>query len=608
MGNLRSVLILGVVALGLLAYIFFYESSMPSTDALRETAGQLYDIDQKDITQVTITNPKGKIVLERGPERWRIIEPVSAPVSTGTMTQILNWLEFGASSRDIDYELIHEDGIHTLRRFGLVPPEIRVDFQGPKIGGQVLLVGRQVANTPSAYAKTTDEKEATIRIVPQELRDLLSLGLNELRGRQVFDVNPALIATTSVGLPSGGAVEVQRIADRAWQMQKPIVSRADNQEVLAWIGRVMRLRVADYVSDESANLTTYGLASPMARVTLNHGPRGEAATLLLGNAVPDKEGQLYAKLLDNPTVFTVDREEALGLVRSLSNTRDRRLAPLDVERITGVELAQADGPDFAVEATAEGWDIKEQGQANSTAVFDLLNMIAEAKIHRFVKDAAADLAPYGLDDPRVIIKLVAAPASEGRPPTELVVRIGKTEKGETYVSTSEGPSIVTVPSRLLEFIPRQAIEWRGLRVADTHLENVKEVRIATDKEVEAALIRQPNGTYTTSLPHHEVDAVTVDQQAALLTRLRGLRWLGLPKPEYGLESPVLRYELLLDDGSKVVLNVGRELPTIGRAAQIEGDDMVFELAPEDYRTLSAFPLVKSHKEGPSTPAPAIPEL
>jgi hypothetical protein len=101
----------------------------------------------------------------------------------------------------------------------------------------------------------------------------------------------------------------------------------------------------------------------------------------------------------------------------------------------------------------------EGGQpADSGKVQRLIDILNNTEAKNFVDDTAADLQPFGLDQPVLTIRLSSfssentAEASKGETPLA-TVQFGKTEGDSIFARLAEEPFVVSVGSGVLTNLP-----------------------------------------------------------------------------------------------------------------------------------------------------------
>jgi hypothetical protein len=482
----------------------------------------------------------------------------------------------------------------------------------------VLLVGRKTAINDNVYARASEKKNEPVRVLPSTLKDAIDTDLSALRSRNVFDFDvqkvdkvATYIAGTSATPGQGQQCEVD-FKDNKWTLQLPLIARASDTEVQAMLGKLLGLRVVDFIVDDASNLSTYGLTTPVATITVGlqpeNGKTPEDLVLHIGGPVPNKPDQVYAQRLGSNSVFTMTKSIVDDVIKTLPNVRDHHVLPLDPNKPT--ELSYTIGPkkvemksDHALwNAVGEGAGPADVGKVN-----EILVKLSQLETTPLVKDSAPDLKPYGLDKPVGKITVVSP---DFKPATSATLFIGKTENKLTYVRNSFEPFVYTIPENALDFLPGSNYALRDPRAINLKLDAVKSMTITAGSEPPVTLLRSPGGTWSASnVKDRMVDSTKADTQAALFCQLQAKVWLGPVLPAYAFNKPVLTIAIQADQPSPTILQIGAPMPDGSHAARIEGNPVAFTISDADYGTLNAsslqlIPAVLNQTNAPAATPPA----
>jgi hypothetical protein len=583
------------VALGLLCYVAFIDKKIPGTKEREDAETQLFQLNPEDVNVLEITNDHGLFFLVKTDGRWEIKKPVETPGDGATIDGIVNQIAFTQPERLIEVDPGSESDLAHLKDWGLDPPVDRVVIH-TRDKQYVLLIGRQMAINDTVYARASEHKNEPVRVLPSTIKDVVEKDLSALRSRSVFDFDTTkankvatYIAGTSATPGQGEQCEID-LKDGKWAMQLPLVARASDPDVQGLLGKILGLRVVDFIVDDASNLSTYGLTSPVATITVGlqgeDGKPAEDMVLQIGGPVPNKTDQVYAQRLKSNSVFTLTKSIVDDVIKAVPNVRDRHILPFDPNKPTA--LSYTIGPKKAgVKSEHALWNAvgADAGPADVTKVNGLLVKLSQLETTPLLKDSAPDLKPYGLDKPQGKITL-ASP--EFTPGPSVTLSIGKDENKLLYVRNSFEPFVYTVPDDAFDFLPASNLPLRDPRAINLNFDAVKSMTIIAGSEPPVTLLRSPGGTWTASnVKDRMVDSTKADTQAALFSQLQAQTWLGSALPAYGLNKPVLTIAVLADQPDPTILHIGAPLPDGSHAAQIEGNPTTFAISDGDYATLNA---------------------
>ena len=587
------------VALGLFCYVAFIDKKIPGTKDREEARTELFkQLDPNDVTALEIKNDHGFFYFQKTDGRWEIKKPVETPGDGATIDGILNQIAFTQPERVIEVD-DSTDSDH-LKDWGLNPPVdravIHVKDSNNKDKTYVLLVGRKTAINDNVYARASERKNEPVRVLPSTVKDQVEKDLSALRSRSVFDFDTqkvnnvaTYIAGTSAAPGQGQQCEVT-LKDGKWTMQLPLVARAWAADVDALLGKVLGLRVVDFVGDDASNLSAYGLTSPVETITIgfqpDNGKTPEDMVLHIGGPVPNKTDQVYAQRVGSNSIFTLTKSIVDDVLKAVPNVRDRHILPFDPNKPT--TLSYTIGPKKAdLKSDHSLWNAigDGAGPADVTKVNSLLTQLSQLQTTPLLKDSATDLKPYGLDKPQGKITLTSP--DFGVAPSATLF-IGKDENKLLYVRNSLEPFVYTVPDTAFDFLPANVLPLRDARAVNLQMPAVKSMIITAASEPTVTLLRSPGGTWSASnVKNRMVDSTQADTQAALFCQLQAKTWLGPVLPVYGLTKPVLSIAVLADKPNPVILHIGAALPDGTHAAQIEGNPTAFAISDADFGTLNA---------------------
>jgi hypothetical protein len=164
------------------------------------------------------------------------------------------------------------------------------------------------------------------------------------------------------------------------------------------------------------------------------------------------------------------------------------------------------------------------------------------------------------------------------------------------------PFILALDPKITETWPKQNYQWRNREVVKIDVNQVKQLTIVGRDARSVTLQREKPGHYTVDRANYSVNVPVADAQISLLAQLRASSWLGAVVPSMGLSQPQIRFTLTTQDNTAVTVKIGAKLSNGSCVAQVEGQDLAFELSASDFDLLDKMP-VDSIEQNP-TPAAA----
>ena len=221
------------------------------------------------------------------------------------------------------------------------------------LGGAIWFSNKQEAKSAAKSPTTT---EAKILSIPED---------------QIQDVK--------IQHANGDTVEMSKTSGK-WRLVQPKDLSADPDASSSLVTALTSVTADKTIEDRATDVAPYGLTHPALDVTIGR-KDGKTNEILIGDDTPNNSGA-YAKLPNDPHVYTVFSFVKTSLDKNLNDLRDKRLLTFDSDKITRLELT-AKGP--AVEFGKNGqneWEIVKPRplRADSTAVDGLVSKLKDAKM------------------------------------------------------------------------------------------------------------------------------------------------------------------------------------------------------------------------------------
>jgi hypothetical protein len=182
-------------------------------------------------------------------------------------------------------------------------------------------------------------------------------------------------------------VSAEREKGAAWKITEPKPLRADAEAVSSLVSTFTGMTQGTVVEEKPTNLAPFGLSNPRLKVTLAGG--NEARTLLVGDETPTGGGY-FAKLANDPRVFTIYGYTKTSLDKTAIDLRDKRLLNIDDAKLTRVEVSSKDRRvEFGKNAQGEWQFVKPQPwRADNLLVDELVRKVKDARMESVPEDQA----------------------------------------------------------------------------------------------------------------------------------------------------------------------------------------------------------------------------
>ena len=468
-------LALNVIAFGLIAYLNHQAKQVePSTGGLsRQIGRELIDADRIELHGRGIETPR---ILERKGSTWHLIEPMQWSANYFAINRILNQLQFLEEEASFSVDEIEKTG-QSLADYGLENPLLKIVIaEGDETISLCIGTLTEIGN--NVYFLGPDERE--IFVVNRQVIDSLLVDLNDLRAREIFDIPVFEVDALGLQIRSGNTADGSSLKVRlarnngAWIFEAPLAAEADPALVDNTVNTLTAAKVRRFIETEQADPIVQGLETPFMQVTIYGNKRRQ--TLIVGNLDPDSQGapQYFAKLEDNPAIFTVLARPFDALREAQEALRERKFMNFDSSMLSAINISE-NGRKIRLQKLETGendWQVLESRGGNEIqpyradpAIMDsLIKDLSNLRAKGFAADApsTSDIESYGFNNPRRIVTLSF---SEGDPLT-LMLAYPENSKGALYAKTNLADFIFKVErSATLRMIPLNTPYYRN-RILD----------------------------------------------------------------------------------------------------------------------------------------------
>ena len=411
-------LALNAISFGLIAYLNHQARQIePSTGGLSGQIGrELIDADRIELHGRGIETPR---ILEREGSTWYLLEPMQWSANYFAINRILNQLQFLEEEASFPVDDIEKTG-QSLADYGLENPLLRIVIaEGEE--SISLSIGTLTEIGNNVYLLGPDERE--IFVVDRQVIDGLLVDLNDLRTREIFDipvfeVDALGLQIRSENTADGSSLKVRLARNNgAWTFEAPLAAKADPTLVDNTINTLTAAKVGRFIETEQSNLILQGLENPFMQVTIHGNKRRQS--LIVGNLDPNSQGapQYFAKLENNPAIFTVLARPFDILREAQEALRERNFMNFDPSKLSTINISE-NGHKIRLQKLETGendWQVLESNGENEIqpyradpAIIDsLLKNLSTLRASGFTADAptASDNENYGFNNPRRVVTL-----------------------------------------------------------------------------------------------------------------------------------------------------------------------------------------------------------
>jgi hypothetical protein len=595
----RTSIILGGVALVLLAFIVFFERGSVTTTEREGRKGRILETFVRDrVTRIEIQRKGVTTVLVRDPAKtdddilegggYRVEKPYAAIADRDAVESLFGALEFILPRRSLG-----EVSQQEMAQFGLDKPRYRVSFQSGR-GSESFSIGAQSGDGTGAYLKAGN----LAYVVGKDLVEALDHEPVDYHTKTLHK-GVSAYTTDSLRLRDAQGERVIEKRNELYWLQGPEPVLASQPTLIDIVNALDSLKASRFVVEKPANLESYGLTSPRLFIAAdsrsfnsssNKKSEGtkEHLELRMGTACANHSGESYLRVNDGPVMCATDADLA-KLMRPPAELRESRLCVLDDGQIRSVEVrsgkrtlrVEEDGEGHRYRLVENGKEL-EKGAVDETALSDWFKSLRGARAEAFENDPAQSLG--------TTVATVVFERGKDKPAYE--VHVGRTQGERVAVSRGGEKPIAWFGKGVLPLVSTSAVRFRKPKLLDLDANAVTKLKLSgasrpvevVEKQGERYQLTQPAAAAGIA-----VERPTIDDVARLVAKLEAVRFVAdAPAAEHGL-TPA-QFTVQVDFGGKQpqshTVKLGAETEG-GRYAQLDFDPAVFVIASALGRALEA---------------------
>jgi hypothetical protein len=170
-----------------------------------------------------------------------------------------------------------------------------------------------------------------------------------------------------------------------WRLVEPVADLADQGSVNTLIHAAVNAEIAERFTVEASRLSEYGLADGFATIRLSDSLHADALTIDVGNLNVAKT-HCYIRKPGSDELVLVGAGVRRYALRSLFDYRDKRVADLDVQAVTGLDIQSADRRRMEWRATSSGsWHLVQKSDTIRGDAVALDTILREMRALRAVE-------------------------------------------------------------------------------------------------------------------------------------------------------------------------------------------------------------------------------
>jgi hypothetical protein len=575
----RTLVILALITIAVLAYIQFFAGPEPGTYEREIAARQVMNLAAADINHLEITSAKGSFVFNRDDKNtWQMQSPIKYPANGDAISSLLSQLSFTERKVTLDASQLG-DLQQSLARFGLKSPETMLKLRTKSGANYELALGKETAVAGAMYARIAQDGEENYIVIEQSLAPFIQKSLDQWRSDTVFDFTSEQVRGLALHQESKD-VEVKKEGED-WQITKPLAANADENEMQSFLASLLGLRATQFVTDNPAEYTNYNLNSPFLVLDINLGKKN--VSLRIGKVDANNETKYYAQQTARPAVFVVQKQAVDFIANLLDATRDRRLMRVSsTENIVSVGYRKGD---FNIElhrSPGADWELAGHGKlpVDEAGVQTLLDKLGNARAANYQLATDDNRAALGLKNPatQVVLKIQDDTNKQAEPEV-CTLKFAAAKKGEIAVESSFRDDIVTVPADVLADLPVRLTDWLGKTVKIYDAADITSVSWKRGNEV-TTLAKDNANKWPQG---NKIDQATLNHQLTTLSGIPARKWRAVTNQEFA--NPALTLTVTRDREQKV-LEIAHDAKLNEYTARLAGEQYGFTINAQDFDLLN----------------------
>lgn len=365
---------------------------------LRDTS--LIHLRPSEFNRLAVNNGPTAFELERNASTgiWRMIHPLGARADTDRVNALLQQLETIRVAR-----FITDDPKADLDPFGLQAPELEILL---KLGTNVtsgIRVGRSPTNDAQQVFAKAHNRPAVVTAAREDFSAWRG-SVNDFRSRHL--VGPM---APVAGLQVEGEAEFSvQITNGAWRVL-PFGWPADAALLTETLSTLAGMHIAEFTKDvvTPGDLPNFGLANPSLKFVVLGVPAPTGTNAAGTNRVlvevvfgTNQNDRVFARRLDEASVYAVTSSEFLRLPRFPVQFRDRTVWDLKIEDVASVTIRKKGKTRQLLRRGAHEWSLApgSQGIINELAIEESVRALCHFSAAAWIATGDATRPKYGFSD------------------------------------------------------------------------------------------------------------------------------------------------------------------------------------------------------------------
>jgi Domain of unknown function (DUF4340) len=430
----KNLAMVAAIFAGLFAWVYFYEiKGEKKREDAAEKEKRVFHFEEKDISQITVKNADGEVVLQKEKDNWKLVKPIETKADKSTADSLASDIALAKSERTIEEPNLN------WKSFGLEPASAKLTVKLTDSKTHELELGEKDFSSSSVFARIPGQNK--VMVLSSAVQSGATKKLFDFRDKNVVEFQRDQLR--AMNIVSKGKAYVLEKSSEDWIVKKPFESRGDNTEINSMVSDLEFARVEEFIDSPAADLKTYGLASPAVRVDLFLGDNRARKTLLLGNKV---ESHYYAKDESRDVIFKVKEDLQKKFDFEASKIRDKKVVRFDRANIKQIDIKLADKDFSFFRGSDDKWKMsKPDGHKGKyISEYKIVWPLEDLEGKELIDNANLSDPKYGFRSPSAQIRLI------DKNNKAMEVTLGKVDKEQIFAKTNAGTTVYKVEKKILE--------------------------------------------------------------------------------------------------------------------------------------------------------------
>ena len=412
--------------------------------------------------------------------------------------------------------------------------------------------------------------------------------------------------------------------EKGWRFVKPIDAEVDADALEKLLESATKLRERRRIGNVK-DRAEFGMDKPKMKITFGLKDKDDVS-VEIGDRTPTREFR-YAALAKTPGIFTLQLSDIAEFDKTVFSIRDRSIVPVMPESAKKVNVEPQGGGEFTVvRKSKDEWALIKPIQDRADAIDSegIVSTLRWDKVQRFVDEKPGNLAPYGLDKPKLTVRIFTE--DDQKPEDGVILGDKKVEapgpksgkkkpKAYYYARRLSGGPVMLINEKTVKDLPKSVFSLRHKTVIDYDVDHITRILVESDSQ-KLDIIRKAKKKWSLHVTTaDEKEEKLIGRHKHVDDLLWDIKWInsidyvddpGDDLSKYGLvredgKGAPLRFTLWLKKKEDEPLEdksliIGRFLTEEKRAyGWIEGEKRLFAVKKEDYDKITKTPYFLSER-------------